>query len=177
MGFATAIKTVYTNGSSSIKLKGGTSPTFSLSRGIRQGCPASPYLFLLAAQLLTDHIKASTVEGISIVGREISINQLADDTTLFLKNDKQIPVAIEVVKEFSKASGLCLNISKCELMAIKICTVSSLYNIPVKDEIRYLGIIISRDEQRRVGSNFDPIIDKARKKLNQWLMRDLSLRG
>lgn len=40
--FSTAIKTIYANSSSSVKLMGGTSPRFSLARGIRQGCPASP---------------------------------------------------------------------------------------------------------------------------------------
>lgn len=67
--FSQAIKTLYKNGTSAIKLKGGTSQRFSLSRGIRQGCPASPYLFLLVAQLLTDHIKASPIKGISIVDK------------------------------------------------------------------------------------------------------------
>lgn len=114
---------------------GGTSQRFSLARGIRHGCPASPYLFLIVAQLLSYIIKASTVKGISIMGREISITQLTDDSTLLLKNEKPIPVAIEAVMEFSMASGLCLNIGKCEFMAIKECTASSLSNIPVKNEV------------------------------------------
>lgn len=62
-------------------------------------------------------------------------------------------------------------------MAIKKCTVSSLYNIPVKDEITYLGILICKDQQKRVSLNFNPIMDKTRKKFNQWLLTHLSLRG
>lgn len=81
--FYSAIKTLYTNGNSSIRLSGGTSQRFNLSRGIRQGCPASAYLFLIVAQLLSYHIKANTVEGISLFDKK-----LADDTTLFLKNEK-----------------------------------------------------------------------------------------
>lgn len=34
---------------------------------------------------------------------------------------------------FSVASGLSLNINKCELLALKQCTLSYISNIPVKD--------------------------------------------
>lgn len=175
--FSSAIKTLYKNSNSSIKLPGGTSPRFHLSRGIRQGCPASPYLFLIVAQLMAYHIKASAVEGISLFGKDLIITQLADDTTLFLKNETQIPVAIKVIQEFSRASGLCLNIKKCELMAIKNCAKSELHNIPIKDEVQYLGILVTKDQNTRSTSNLNPIIQKTRRKLNQWLLRDLSLRG
>lgn len=86
--FCKAIKTLYTNGNSSIKLKYGTSPRFELKRGIRQGCPISLYLFLLITQLLTNSLNNSPVQGISIAGKEIIIiiNSHVDrcDTILFL---------------------------------------------------------------------------------------------
>lgn len=175
--FSKAIKTLYKNGNSSIKLMSGTSPRFNLSRGIRQGCPTSPYLFLIVAQLLAVHIKSSTVKGISLIGKELIITQLADDTTLFLQNEHQISDAVEAVKEFSKASGLYLNLNKCELMAIKECSKSDIFNIPIRNEILYLGILVTKDQRRRISLNFNPIILKTQKKINQWLLRDLSLRG
>lgn len=81
--FCKAIRTLYNNGTSSIKLKNGTSPRFGLFRGVRQGCPISPYLFLLCAQLLPTFVYESGVQGICLAGREIVISQLADDTTVF----------------------------------------------------------------------------------------------
>lgn len=79
--FSSALKTLYTNCNSSIKLSRDTSPRFSLSHGIRQGCPSSPFLFLLVAQLLAYHIRARAVEGISFFGNKLIITQLADNTT------------------------------------------------------------------------------------------------
>ncbi len=78
---------------------------------------------------------------------------------------------------FSKASGLTLNLDKCELLAIKSCSASSLYNIPVKSHVCYLGITICKDDKIRGRLNFDPVVAKAKKKFNSWLQRDLSLRG
>lgn len=64
-----------------------------------------PYIslsFLLEAQLLCELIKSSNLEGISIAGRNITISQLADDTTLFLKNSSQLPLAISIIEVLLK---------------------------------------------------------------------------
>uniref|UniRef100_A0A3P9LWP5 Reverse transcriptase domain-containing protein n=1 Tax=Oryzias latipes TaxID=8090 RepID=A0A3P9LWP5_ORYLA len=175
--FRGAVKTMYAGGNCSIKLHAGTFPRFLLKRGVRQGCPISPYLFLPCTQLLTDSIKLSSLKGISIADHTVTISQLADDTTLFLKDHSQVPLAINLINNFSAASGLCLNIKKCELFALKHCDVLSICNIPVKESITYLGITFSKDKKARCQLNFDPIINKTQTKLNQWLQRDLSLRG
>lgn len=175
--FCTAIKTLYKNANCSIKLPFGTSPRFELNRGIRQGCPVSPYLFLLCTQLLSDFIKLSQLKGITIAEREIIISQLADDTTLFLKDASQVSIAISAIKIFSKASGLHLNINKCELLPLKNCNCTSISDIPVKDSVTYLGITINKNQETRSLTNFNPLIDNIQKKLNSWLQRDLSIRG
>lgn len=97
------------------------------------------------------------------------------DTNLFLNDTSQIPLALKLIDSFSRASGLHLNINKCELMSVKSC------NVPVKDQVTHLGIIIYKDQKTRCKLNFlqllNPLITKTLKKLNSWLQRDLSLRG
>ncbi len=175
--FCKFVRTLYSNANCSINLKWGTSPRFQLSRGVRQGCPVSPYLFIIAAQLLSSSLSSSALQGITVANKYILISQLADDTTLFLKDKSQIPVAIELIKCFSKASGLKLNLDKCELLAIKTCSSPSLYSIPVKSQVTYLGVSICKDDKARCRLNFDPVVGKAKSKFNSWLQRDLSLRG
>ncbi len=170
------IKMLYINGNSSIKLSNGTSPRFFLNRGVRQGCPVSPYLFLIATQFLSMHIKSSHLKGITIGNNTIIISQLADDTTLFLYDSSQIPVALSILRPFSEASGLHLNINKCELLSIKNCSVASIEGIAVKNSLTYLGIQITKDEYR-CSANFKPIITKTQRRCNCWLQRDLSLKG
>ncbi len=175
--FCNAMKTLYAGGNSSVKLGHGTTQRFMLERGIRQGCPASVYLFLIVAQVFSHFIKDSKLEGINIAGRSILISQLADDTALFLKNPTQVHQAIKTIQLFSNASGLYLNIKKCEILDLKNSSLLSLDGIPVKKDVNYLGVVISQNERDRVSLNFNPAFEKIKRKFNLWLLRDLSLRG
>ena len=78
------VSTFYTKIESTVVNNGYTTNWFKPSKGVRQGCPLSPYLFILSAELLSKKIRQdSTVKGIKVFGNEIKLSQFADDTTLF----------------------------------------------------------------------------------------------
>jgi hypothetical protein len=82
------IKTLHSNPESCVMNNGWTTQAFQLERGVRQGCPLSPYLFILAAEPLSCHIRNNnSIKGININGMEHKICQFADDTCLVLKMD------------------------------------------------------------------------------------------
>lgn len=89
------------------------------------------------------------MEGLQIAGGNILLTQLADDSALFLKNALQVKPAIEIINIFSNAWGLCLNLNKCELFAIKSGDITSIDGIPVKEKVNYLGILITKDQHER----------------------------
>ena len=61
--------------------------------------------------------------------------------------------------------------------SLKESDTSQVCNIPIKDKITHLEISIMKNEEERCSVNFNLISDKTKKKLNQWLQRDLSLKG
>lgn len=100
------------------------------------------------------------MQSISIAEKTVIISQLADDTTLFLKYSSQVPLAIDIIEAFSKASGLRLNLKKCELLALKDCNVELIANIPVKSSVNYLGIVIDKNDSQRSKNSLPPLLKK-----------------
>ena len=71
---------------------------FKPSRGLRQGCPLSPYLFILTAEMLSNKIKQnSTIKGIRIFGSDIKLSQFAADTNLFCADVASAGHALETI--------------------------------------------------------------------------------
>ena len=81
------IKILYTDIQSCILNNGYTSPYFQITAGIRQGCPISALLFIIAVECLSIYIKNNnSIKGIIMGHVERKNTQLADDTTLFLRD-------------------------------------------------------------------------------------------
>lgn len=55
--FRNLVKGLYQNMNSCIAFSYGTTPSFNISVGIPQGCPISPYLFILVTEMLVIYIK------------------------------------------------------------------------------------------------------------------------
>ena len=85
--FCTWITVLYSNIESCVLTNGVTSKYFQPKSGIRQGCPLSALLFLLAVEIMAINIrKNDSIHGVNIGNKSYKITQLADDTTLFLQD-------------------------------------------------------------------------------------------
>ena len=115
--FKTWVKSLYTNISSCILNNGFASELFTLERGVRQGCPLSGLLFILAAELLSWSIRASDhIKGIRVLNKEVKLSQYADVTTSFCKDKESLGKLLELLDLCKVCSGLKLNQSKSEAM-------------------------------------------------------------
>jgi len=79
-----------------------TSNFFTLERGVRQGDPLSPYLFVIAVETLAIAIRQnSDIEGIYIgEEQETKLLQYADDTTAILADTNSAEVLFELLARF-----------------------------------------------------------------------------
>lgn len=182
------ISSCITTASASILLNGTPTLPFRLQRGLRQGDPLSPFLFVIAVEALNLLIKKASGlnlwEGIEICkgGPTLTHLQYADDTVMFCKPD--IPSLLNIKKTliiFQMISGIQINFHKSAIMGINMddawldsaakalhCKVGHFPTI-------YLGLPIGGSTSRI--KCWDPIIERMEKKLATWKGNLLSIRG
>ncbi|GMI74475.1 hypothetical protein HRI_001116800 [Hibiscus trionum] len=163
--------------------------TFKPSRGLRQGDPLSPYLFLFCAEGLSALIKAARLrnefKGVKVGRSGVTLTHLffADDSILFGDTS---PTGILALKNllyvYEKASGQKINFEK------SLIYFSS--NVPPSTRLQigdFFGVRISTNPEKylglptMVGKNkrgaFAHILDSTNKKVDNWSCRFLSMGG
>ena len=114
-------------GSSSVWLNGILGKLFNCLRGVRQGDPISPLLFVSAADLLQSVINKAWQTGIlkhplsDDFGGEFPIVQYADGTLLILPGDARTLFNLKgLLRSFSNSTGLHVNFAKSFLVPINM---------------------------------------------------------
>ena len=83
--FKRRVSIFYTNIESAVLNNGFATDWFKPSRGVRQGCPFSPYLFILSAEILAHKIRQDPeFKGIKMFGNKVKLSLFADDTNLII---------------------------------------------------------------------------------------------
>lgn len=85
-------------------------------RGIRQGDPISPYLFLLVADafsgLIHCGVNSGQLHGTKVCRRSLTISHLffVDDSLLFLRaNKRECLEIVNIIDKYERASGQKIN--------------------------------------------------------------------
>ena len=183
--FCRWIRTIYNSPIALLKINGFISGKIPLFKGIRQGCPLSALLFIICTEFLSQKLYGNhEFHGIYYESmgqqREVKCTQYADDTCIFLSNIDDIEKCLQEVQDFSKVSGLNLNLHKTEGLCIGSLanTYPAMHTIkwPHKP-IRYLGIHIGNNLFECQKNNWINKIEKIQKLIDCWRKRHLSLIG
>ena len=179
------ITTFYKDAHSSVLINGFLTDAFKIERGVRQGCPLSPYLFIIAIELLSNRIsKHPDIKGIQMNNVEIKNTLFADDATFITDGKrKSFETLIDVLDDFEKNTGLRLNNSKCHVLragaskpnTIKYCDHKSFQWS--SNNAKALGITFTTNRTLTLKLNLDPKIEEFKTCLKQWQHRKLTLLG
>nr|KAJ0210611.1 hypothetical protein LSAT_V11C400216830 [Lactuca sativa] len=172
----------------SVIVNGSATKKFSMERGIRQGDPLSPFLFILAAEGLNvameEVVEQRIFKGISLPrsGPVLSHLQYVDDVIFLgawsISNAKNL---IRILRCFELASGLKINMSKSKIYGIGVNNLEiellarSIYCsvgcIPFSYLEMPVGAVMSRVSQ------WSSIINKFQSRLSKWKASSLSFGG
>ena len=179
--FVDWIKIIYNDTISVICTNGHISKTFDLTRGVRQGCPLSPLLYIIVAESIANTIRLDK----NIVGfkgpssLETKLKCYADDTLIFLSDIKSITALFRLLEKFGKASEAKLNVDKSKLMLTGSLRNVAIPNCELKKEkkLKILGVWVGDGYTDVKSDNWDKVIDKITNTLNVWKARDISIFG
>nr|KYP70239.1 Putative ribonuclease H protein At1g65750 family [Cajanus cajan] len=163
--------------------------SFSPSRGIRQGDPISPYLFVLCMERLFHLINISVTQKLwkpirlSRSGPELSHLAFADDLILFAEARlDQVEIIQACLNLFCTSSGQKISQEKTRIFFSKnvnwnvINEISSSFSFQQAENLgKYLGIPLHHSRVNR--ATYSGIIEKVTQRLNNWKAKSLSFAG
>ncbi|KAM7490623.1 hypothetical protein LguiA_033544 [Lonicera macranthoides] len=172
----------------SVMINGKASGLFGASRGLRQGDPLSPFLFILVADVLSRLMKRAcekkVVRGFEI-GRnktKISHLQFADDSIFFIPNDSLVADNLAgVLKVFSLVSGLKINMGKSIVVGLNFAPsqLSGIANTLGcgcgEWPLSYLGLPLGGNPNSI--EFWNPVIERVSKRVDGWHKGCLSKGG
>ena len=179
--FVSWVELFYREVRSAVNVNGHLTSFFHLSRGVRQGCPLSPLLYVLVAEVFAVNLRSNPrIQGISFpgVGSISPIVQYADDTSLVLTSDDSIKAAFEAFALFERASGSKLNLAKSKGLWLGGWSGRPDPPVPLdwsSSKLKVLGIYIGPGNLEE--DNWRPRIDAVDHVLRSWRSRSLSFHG
>ncbi|KAJ9544401.1 hypothetical protein OSB04_024108 [Centaurea solstitialis] len=182
------IKGIICTAKVSVLVNGSPTNQFGLEKGVRQGDPLSPYLFIIAMEGLVAALKEASdknlLSGVVLPNQGPSISSLhyADDAIFLGKwNEANLRNLLKILKCFHLASGLKINWCKSTLLGTGV-PMAEITRLALavgckegKFPFFYLGIPIGASMVKK--ENWKPLLERFNNKLSSWKAATLSVGG
>jgi hypothetical protein len=182
------IRTCVFAGNMSVLVNGSPSEEINIQRGLKQGDPLAPFLFLLVAEglggIMKKAVELRRFNGFRVGSSDLVVSHLqyADDTLCIGEASVMNLWSLKaILRGFEMCSGLKINFWKSSLVGVNVspdflrvasvflnCRTSSL-------PFKYLGLPVGANPQR--ASTWEPLLVALRKRLGLWANKYVSLGG
>ena len=174
------IQVMYSNITSQIQVNGALSKEILIMRGIRQGCPLSMLLFIIALEALARSLKSDV--NIKTPYQDMVLQQYADDLSTITSDVESQLLAKKRVEAFCQISGLEINHKKTNILHMNLDQdqLTALKNSNplsnIKNEIKVLGIYLNNNTVIS-NKNWETRIGIMDTKAKNHMKRDITIFG
>ncbi|KAL4298113.1 hypothetical protein GQ457_12G008760 [Hibiscus cannabinus] len=168
----------------SVLVNGSHTRSFSIRRGLRQGCLLSPLFFNIIAEVLSVLLRQAKSLGLfsgfhfGNSSEGISHLQFADDLITFCgANETEVKNIVRVLRVFELMSGLKLNLKRSKLLGESLVDLWAK-GIHCNSELFptiYRGLPLG--QVKNDAKLWEPVLAKIRSKLKGWKTKTLSFGG
>jgi hypothetical protein len=168
-------------------VNGHQSEIMAAKRGLRQGDPISPMLFVIVMECLNRYLYKMQKDcdfNYHPKCDKLKITNLcfADDLLMFSRGDKvSVEMMMRAYGKFSKATGLVVNPQKCRIYCAGMDELTK-QNVPEASgfqegqlPFKYLGVPVTG--KKLSVRHYSPLIDKIVGKIKHWTARLLTYAG
>ncbi|KAJ0599187.1 putative RNA-directed DNA polymerase [Helianthus annuus] len=182
------IKGCLRSGMGSVLVNGSPTSEFKFKRGLRQGDPLSPFLFIIAMEVINLFLNRAMAEGLyegfqlPNGGPTLSHLCYADDVLFIGRwSAKNVVTLTRLLRWIGLVTGLKINNKKCKLFGIGVNNEEVTHMAArLKCEagvlpFMYLGVPIGANMKR--AKHWEPVVNRVGASLSKWKARHLSFAG
>ena len=166
-----------------VQVNGRRSRVLAVERSVRQGCPLSPLLYVLALEplfrRLRDRMTNLALRGVPFAGPLTArVSAFTDDITVFVSRRLDIKAVRKAISEYERIAGAKVNFDKSEGLRLGAWRGSNTLPGPLHwsdGPVHFLRVWFGPDLQ--LERNWSEIQAKVNAQAGIWLSRSLSLKG
>ncbi|MBN3292183.1 YTX2 protein, partial [Polypterus senegalus] len=182
--FVKYIQLLYSDISGVVKVNGGLCEPFDVRRGVRQGCPLSGMLYVLALEPFLVKLRG-VLTGLSIpccTAEPVKVSAYADVIIIVIKNQEDVDILLQCQRSFEIISSAKINWGKSSAILVGKWTGLKPRQLVgglqwSSGGLLYLGVFLG--DEHFIRKNWDGVLQKVKDRLARWrwILPQLSYRG